>query len=95
MTTFDATYREAEAREIARLDGHDILSHSDDWTFFEINDDLRDEKRDATWRTCFSWNDFRFEGFVSDVSRENKTPSLAASLDGAYAEFLRASRANV
>ena len=66
--TTDLGRREQEARRIAREDGHSIIGASEDWTSFCLADDLPDEKADAIWRTCFTWNEFRFEGFVTDVA---------------------------
>lgn len=64
----DLGRREQEARRIAREQGFPIIDASPDWTFFGLADDEVDEKNDAIWRTYFTWNEFRFEGFVSDVA---------------------------
>lgn len=57
-------YRKAEAERIARIDGHAILWHDEDWRTFGLDDPATDE-RGTTWRTFYSFEGGRFEGAVS------------------------------
>lgn len=60
--------RKIEAERIATAEGYAIKEHSDDWTFFVLDDTIILKDGPASGMPCttfFTWYDWRFEGAVS------------------------------